>query len=174
MLELDADGPPLVSVFGGKITTYRRLAEHVLEKLKPAFPAIAAERGWTGRSPLPGGAFGVTELEARAQALMSAYPWLAADEARRLTRAYGLCASEILGEARDPAALGRNFGAGLSEREIDYLMRVEWAECAEDVVWRRSKLGLRMNADEIVALDEFMASRRGDDRIESRAQRTPA
>jgi glycerol-3-phosphate dehydrogenase len=174
VLELDADGPPLVSVFGGKITTYRRLAEHVLEKLKPAFPAIGAESGWTGRSPLPGGAFGVTELEARAQALMSAYPWLAADDARRLTRAYGLCASEILGEARDPAALGRNFGAGLSEREVEYLMRVEWAECAEDVVWRRSKLGLRMNADEIVALDEFMASRRGDDRIESRAQRTPA
>ena len=86
VLELDDDGPPLVSIFGGKITTYRRLAEHVLDKLDPAFPAIGLRRGWTGAAPLPGGALRRTELEARVQALRLRYPWLHEREARRLTQ----------------------------------------------------------------------------------------
>jgi glycerol-3-phosphate dehydrogenase len=158
-LELDDDGPPLVTIFGGKITTYRKLAEHVLDKLEPALPVIAKRRGWTGRSPLPGGAFRPAEVEAEVEALRLRHPFLGDGEALRLTRAYGLRAGEVLGEARDRQALGRDFGAGLSEREVEYLMRSEWAECAEDVVWRRTKLGLRMTADEIAALDRFIAGR---------------
>jgi glycerol-3-phosphate dehydrogenase len=158
-LELDDDGPPLITIFGGKITTYRKLAEHVLEKLEPAFPQIAPRRGWTGLSPLPGGAFPPTELEAQVEALRSRYSFIGEGEARRLTRAYGLRASEVLGGAGGRPALGRDFGAGLSEREVDYLMRSEWAECAEDVVWRRTKLGLRLTAGEIAALDRFIAGR---------------
>jgi glycerol-3-phosphate dehydrogenase len=158
-LELDDDGPPLVTIFGGKITTYRKLAEHVLDKLEPALPLIAKRRGWTGFTPLPGGAFPVTELEARIAALRLRYPFLADGEALRLTRAYGLRATEVLGEASERRALGRDFGAGLSEREVDYLMHAEWAESAEDVVWRRTKLGLRLTAGEIATLDRFIAGR---------------
>jgi len=164
VLELDDNGPPLVSIFGGKITTYRRLAEQVLEKLGPAFPGIRRQRGWTGAAPLPGGAFAVTEVAALEQGLRVQYPWLNEVEARRLTRAYGLRAVEILGEASGRETLGRDFGAGLSEREVDYLMRVEWAESADDIVWRRSKLGLRLSPDEIAALDRFIASRLAEDR----------
>jgi glycerol-3-phosphate dehydrogenase len=171
-LELDDDGPPLVSIFGGKITTYRRLAEHVLDRLEPVFPGIGLRRGWTGATPLPGGAFAVTEAEALEQALRRQYPWLNQGEVRRLTRAYGLRAVEILGDAVSPEALGRDFGAGLSEREVDYLMRVEWAESADDVVWRRSKLGLRLSPDQIAALDRFIAGRLAEER--ARLQRAPA
>ncbi len=174
VLEVDDDAPPLVSIFGGKITTYRKLAEHVLDKLEPSLPMIALRRGWTGGAPLPGGAFAPTELEARVQALRLRYPWLNENEARRLTRAYGLRASEILGEASERRALGRDFGAGLSKSEVDYLMRIEWAECAEDVVWRRTKLGLRLSADEIAALDRFIASRLAESGRRMGAQRTPA
>jgi glycerol-3-phosphate dehydrogenase len=172
VLELDATGPPLISILGGKITTYRRLAEHVLDKIEPAFPEIRRRRGWTGAAPLPGGAFAVTEVEALEQALRLQYPWLSDGDARRLTRAYGLRAVEILGEAGSRDGLGRDFGAGLSEREVDYLMRVEWAETADDVVWRRSKLGLRLSPDEIAALDRFMAGRLAEG--QARMQRTPA
>jgi glycerol-3-phosphate dehydrogenase len=174
VLELDDDGPPLLSIFGGKITTYRKLAEHVLDKLEPSLPAIAHRRGWTGLAPLPGGAFAPTELEAQVKDLRLGYRWLDENDARRLTRAYGLRANEILGDAAGREALGRAFGAGLSEREVDYLMRVEWAECAEDVVWRRTKLGLRLSADEIAALDRFIAGRIAELGQRAGAQRTPA
>jgi glycerol-3-phosphate dehydrogenase len=174
VLELDDDGPPLVSIFGGKITTYRKLAEHVLDKLEPALSPVGLRRGWTAAAPLPGGAFGATELEAQVKALRLAYPFLAGGEARRLMRAYGLRASEVLGEASERRALGRDFGAGLSEREVEYLMRVEWAECAEDVVWRRTKLGLRLSGDEVAALDRFIAGRLADGGPRLKAKRTPA
>ena len=170
-LELDDDGPPLITIFGGKITTYRKLAEHVLDQLEPAFPLIALRRGWTGFTPLPGGAFPVTELEARVAALRLRYPFLGDGEALRLTHAYGLRATEVLGEASDRRALGYDFGAGLTEREVDYLMHAEWAESAEDVVWRRTKLGLRLTAGEIAVLDRFIAARlaEGGRRVSARA-----
>ena len=174
MLEFDDDGPPLITIFGGKITTYRRLAEHVLDKLEPAFPLIAMRRGWTASAPLPGGAFPPTELKAQVEALKLRHPFLSEDEALRLTRAYGLRADEVLGEARERPALGRDFGAGLSEREVDYLIRTEWAECAEDVVWRRTKFGLRLTADEIAALDRFIAGRLAASGRGVSAQRTSA
>jgi len=164
VLELDGDGgAPLLSIFGGKITTYRRLAQHALDKLDAYLPnAARARRDWTAAAPLPGGNFPVLGFEALLADLAKAYPWLAPEQARRLARAYGADARAVLGEAKTPADLGRDFGAGLTEAETLYLMRREWAQEASDVVWRRSKLGLRMSAEQIAALDAFMAARRAE------------
>ncbi|WP_309664311.1 glycerol-3-phosphate dehydrogenase [Tabrizicola sp.] len=154
VLSLDENGPPLLNVFGGKITTYRRLAESALAKLAPRFPA--AKPAWTARVPLPGGDFphdGVADLTAR---LARQYPYLTPYWAARMIRAYGTDAFKILGDAGTATALGQDFGATLSEAEVRWLMTKEFAVTAADVVWRRSKLGLRMTADQITALDQFM------------------
>nr|WP_275982225.1 glycerol-3-phosphate dehydrogenase [Frigidibacter sp. ROC022] len=155
VLLLDTRGAPLLNVFGGKITTYRRLAEAALDKLAPHLGL--KEPAWTAGVPLPGGDFpvdGVADLTAR---LRDAYPWLDDYWAGRLIRAYGTEATEVLGGADSPEALGRDFGGTLSEAEVRWLMHHEYARTAEDVVWRRSKLGLRMTAEQIAALDDFMA-----------------
>ena len=158
---VSAGGAPLLSIFGGKITTYRRLAMRALDALAWRLPREAREKtGWTGRVALPGGDFPVLGFEELVAQTQRSSPWLPPIEARRLARAYGTRARFILDEAKSTADLGRDFGAGLSEREVLYLMRYEWAEEAEDVVWRRSKLGLRMTGEDIAALDRFMAQRR--------------
>ena len=160
VLELDESGAPLLSVFGGKITTYRRLALHTLEKLGPHLsPEARAKHDWSGKAPLPGGDFPVQGFDSLVADLKRDYPWLEPAQCRRLARAYGTRARRILGSAKDKAALGRDFGAGLSEAEVLYLMHEEWAEEAADIVWRRSKLGLRLDGAEIKALDDFMAKR---------------
>lgn len=156
--------PPLLSVFGGKITTYRRLAEHAMEKLSPFLPK-AAKASWTGTEPLPGGDFAVHDQPRIVGQLKRAHPWLDEKLARRLVRAYGTRALRLLDGLRGPADLGRVFGADLTEAEVRYLMREEWARSAEDVLWRRSKLGLRFSREEADALDAFMrlqAPRRSD------------
>ncbi len=161
VLDLDAQGAPLLSIFGGKITTYRRLAQHALEKLEPHLPAAtAARRDWSGKAPLPGGDFPVLGFETLVAGIARDYPWLEAAQCRRLARAYGTRARAILGTATGKAALGRDFGGGLSEAEVLYLMRQEWAEEAADIVWRRSKLGLRLSRDQVAALETFMAEQR--------------
>jgi glycerol-3-phosphate dehydrogenase len=143
---------PQLSVFGGKITTYRRLAESVLEKLGPHLgPSIAAKRGWTGREPLPGGDFATDGRSALAAQLMAAHPFLADQDAARLARAYGTRAHAFLKDATTAGQLGRWFGP-LSEAELDYLRDQEWAVTSEDVLWRRSKLGLHMSEAEAKAL----------------------
>ncbi|HEY5796716.1 MAG TPA: glycerol-3-phosphate dehydrogenase [Bosea sp. (in: a-proteobacteria)] len=158
VLTLDApEGQaPLLSVFGGKITTYRRLAESALEKLAP-HAAWAARSTWTVTGTLPGGDFPVEGFEAQVDALAASHPWLARKTATRLVRAYGTRARDILEGAASVADLGRHFGADLYEREVRYLMRAEWAKQAADVLWRRSKLGLRLTADDQAALERFMA-----------------
>ena len=166
VLDLDAmAGAPLLSIFGGKITTYRRLAEQALEKLAPHLPAAARAVGrWTGIVPLPGGDFPATGFAALVEALTRRYPWLAAFDTHRLARSYGTRVPLILGDATAPAALGEDFGAGLSEAEIRYLMREEFAERAEDILWRRTKLGLRLAPAAAKAIEDFMArERRGQD-----------
>ena len=161
VLELDAPGggtPPLLSVFGGKITTYRRLAEAALAKLTPLLPAATRlPPGWTGRAPLPGGDFAdfATEL-AR---LQSVYPTVAANTLRRLLRAYGTRVATLLGPPGAAEPLGRTFGADLSAAEVDYLVAQEWATTAADILWRRSKLGLRLTADQIAELESALAER---------------
>ncbi len=156
VLSLDQNGAPLLNVFGGKITTYRRLAESALEKLTPFFSAARAP--WTARVPLPGGDFPVDGVPALTAALKSSYPFLSDYHAARLIRAYGTEAATLLGPARSPADLGRDFGATLTEAEVRWLMQHEFARAAADVVWRRTKLGLRLSAEQIAALDAYMTA----------------
>ncbi|GGG32906.1 glycerol-3-phosphate dehydrogenase [Chelatococcus composti] len=162
VLKREGEGrePLLLSVFGGKITTYRRLAEAALDRLAPQMPEGACARaGWTAQAPLAGGDFPPDGLEALVRRIREAHPYLAEGVAARLARSYGTRAFTILDGARSAADLGRQFGAGLSEREVDYLMREEWAMTAEDVLWRRSKLGLRLTREEAAVLEDFMAAR---------------
>ncbi len=152
-LQARAGQAPLLTVYGGKITTYRRLAEAALRRLAPYFQLGPA---WTADAPLPGGEFpydGVEALTARARGL---WPFLTESNARRLVRAYGTRVDRILGDARKPEDLGEWFGDEFSATEVRYLMRHEFAETADDVLWRRSKLGLRVGAEAEAALTRFM------------------
>jgi len=161
VLELDTPGGvPLLSIYGGKITTHRRLAEEVLQRLAPYLKATKAREGWTAKSPLPGGDLDVSAIPALTAELVREYPFLTPAHAGRLAHAYGTRAGKLLGTAKSMADLGQSFGATLTESEVRYLMSVEWARTAEDVVWRRSKLGLRLSSDEIAAIDGWMAARR--------------
>jgi glycerol-3-phosphate dehydrogenase len=141
----DLDAPqgraPALSVFGGKITTARRLAEHALAALAPVFPRMGPT--WTSGAALPGGDLGPGGFAAFLEEVMRAKPFLEPRLARRLAGAYGTRLWRILEPARSMADLGEDYGCGLTEAELDYLRDQEWARCAEDVLWRRSKLGLR-------------------------------
>ena len=156
VLSLDRNGPPLLNVFGGKITTSRRLAESAMDKIAPFFPGLPGK--WTARVPLPGGDFPLEAKPALAANLQAQYPFLTDYHAARLIRAYGTETVAILGNARSAADLGRDFGATLTEAEIHWLIDQEWARTAEDVVWRRSKLGLRLTGDQIAAVEAHMAA----------------
>ncbi|MBE2275107.1 MAG: glycerol-3-phosphate dehydrogenase [Rhodobacteraceae bacterium] len=158
VLSLDDDGAPLLNVFGGKITTYRRLAESAMEKLAPRFPGLSGR--WTARVPLPGGDFALADKAALTGRLQAAYPFLSDYHAARLIRAYGTEAFVLLGGAKTVADLGHDFGATLTEAEVNWLMTREYARSAEDVLWRRSKLGLRLAAEQAAALEAFMAQAR--------------
>ena len=159
VFELDVpEGLPVLSVFGGKITTYRKLAEHALEKLEPYLRSGGAP--WTGDTALPGGDFATGSVSELTNRLLHDYPFLAQRHAARLTRAYGTNARVVLGRAASVAELGRDFGHTLTEREVRYLMVHEFAQTAEDVVWRRSKLGLWLTKEEVVALDAWMVAQR--------------
>lgn len=148
VLDLDTqDGAPLLSIFGGKITTYRKLAEHALEKLAPVLPAVAG-KSWTANEVLPGGDIGDGGFDAALARLSRAAAWLPANLAWRLMRNYGSRAYEIIGEATSLQGMGTVLGGDLTTREVDYLIQREWARTAEDVLWRRSKLGLHLNEEE--------------------------
>jgi len=170
VLELDLPGgTPLLSIYGGKITTYRRLAEEALEKLAPYLKGTKAKEGWTAHAALPGGDFDVSSVEALSAEIRRDYPFLSAAHANRLVHAYGTRAAKLLAHAKSAADLGRDFGATLTEREVRYLMAHEWAVSAEDIVWRRSKLGLRLSGEEIVALDAWLSANR-DDSVAAQAE----
>ncbi len=162
---LDIDQPPgeapVLSVFGGKITTYRVLAEHAMQKLVPALDGAPAawKRPWTKQATLPGGDIKDARFDTLLATLHARAPFLGADQARRLGRAYGTRVWRILGNATRLADLGEDFGAGLTRAELDYLIAQEWAETAEDVLWRRSKLGLHMSARERARVGEYMQER---------------
>jgi glycerol-3-phosphate dehydrogenase len=144
---------PLLTVYGGKITTYRLLAEDALQKLSHFFPRT---RPWTAQSSLPGGDFvydGIETLIARTQ---RTWPFLAAEHARRLTSAYGTRVEDVLKGVAGPEDLGTHFGADLTAAEVRYLMTKEWALTSDDVLWRRSKLGLRFSEAERASLERFM------------------
>jgi glycerol-3-phosphate dehydrogenase len=160
---IKADAPKgeaaLINSFGGKITTFRRLSEAVLEKIGEQL----GERGkpWTADAPLPGGDFAPTAFDAEVSKLKADYPFLDRVHARRLTRLYGTRARKILGLAKSADDLGRPFGADLYEAEIRYLIREEWALTAEDVLWRRTKRGLKLSPDKAEQLADFMRNETG-------------
>jgi glycerol-3-phosphate dehydrogenase len=156
VLEL-AGTPPVLTVFGGKLTTFRRLAEAAMDRLAPLFPGLKPR--WTASAHLLGGDFPWDGFAALRDDLLRRYPFLAEPTATRLTRAHGTRAAALLGDARSLADLGRSFGAGLTERELDWLVRTEWARTAEDVLWRRSKLGLSVQPEDVTALEQHLASR---------------
>jgi glycerol-3-phosphate dehydrogenase len=139
--------PPILSVFGGKITTYRRLAEAAMARLAPFFSGLPGP--WTARATLPGGNFPWDDIDALCADLCGRSPALSPATARRLVLAYGTDAPNVLG--------GADLGAGLTEREVDWLVRHEFARTAEDILWRRTKLGLRVTATETDALSRHLA-----------------
>ena len=159
VLELDAPtgAAPVLSVFGGKITTYRRLAEAAMGKLEPWLGG--AGPAWTKGAVLPGGDFTVTGFETLVGALSREFGFLPQLTIRRLARAYGTRTREILLGSKSLEDLGRHLGADLYEREVAWLMDEEWARTADDVLWRRGKLGLRFSAAECTALAQWMADR---------------
>lgn len=157
VLELDGgeDKPALLSVFGGKITTYRKLAENVLAKLEPYLPF---KRGvWTAYAPLPGGDFRVMDFDRQVDELVRDYSFIGKQFASRLMRHYGTDARLMLGDAASLDALGPCFGHDLYEVEVKWLIEREWARSADDVLWRRSKLGLRISKEEAARLDGFIS-----------------
>jgi glycerol-3-phosphate dehydrogenase len=149
---------PMLSVFGGKITTYRKLAEHALEKLAPYFPR--AGKPWTARAPLPGGDMPGADFARFLAGLRQRRPWLPGALALHCARLYGTRSEALLGDATSLADLGRHFGGLLYEREADFLMREEWAVAAPDILQRRTKHGLHLSVDERAAFAAWMAARR--------------
>ncbi|MXO74292.1 glycerol-3-phosphate dehydrogenase [Altererythrobacter aerius] len=157
VLDLDADGgrAPLLSVFGGKITTYRKLAEHALEILAPILGS--SPTGWTSGAALPGGDLPDRDRRAFRETLKARHPALPADLLARLADTYGTAAEDILHDVTEPGDLGQAFGAGLTARELAWLADREWARTAEDVLFRRTKLGLDIPPADWPAIDQWLA-----------------
>jgi glycerol-3-phosphate dehydrogenase len=155
--ELELTGtPPILSIFGGKITTFRRLAEAAMDRLLPLFPLMKPR--WTASAHLPGGDFPWDGLMTLREDLIRKYPFLPRATAGRLCRAYGTLAPALLGDARSLRDLGATIGADLTEREVDWLVRTEWARTAEDILRRRTKLELRFSPQEITSLERTLAA----------------
>lgn len=146
---------PLLSIFGGKITTYRKLALSAMTKLAPYFDKLGGE--WTHSKPLPGGDLGMP-LDAFSMKLQKDYPFIGAQLARRFANSYGTLTHTLLNKANTESDLGQHFGNQLFQVEVDYLINHEWARTAEDVLWRRTKLGLEFTPEQASALDEYITS----------------
>ncbi|WP_417433944.1 glycerol-3-phosphate dehydrogenase [Hoeflea sp.] len=153
-----AEGAPLLNIFGGKITTYRRLAESMLELIEARIGRKAAP--WTHRAALPGGDFPADGFDALVAKLLADYPLLDPQQGRRYVRQYGTKAWVLLGDAKTREDLGQHFGYGLYALEVDYLIAHEWAMEASDVIWRRTKRGIRLDKEQVAALEDYMAQKR--------------
>ena len=153
-LELSSEGltMPLLSVFGGKITTYRKLAEAAVNKLAPFYPQMS--QPWTKHSVLPGGDF--SSVQALKKDLQASYNWLPDVMLNRFIRTYGTRTYMILADARSFDELGQDFGHGLFAAEVDYLLEEEWADNAYNILWRCSKLGLRFSEQQVNALKHYL------------------
>lgn len=155
VFDLDREGgAPILSIFGGKITTYRKLAEHSLQKL-----GLAEGEGWTGNTPLPGGDIDPARFDSFFVDCISRYPWFGPEGMRRLCRAYGTRIDRILAKANGLEDLGQHMGGDLYEAELNYLVEQEFARTAEDVLWRRSKLGLHLDKPAQARVAEWFAAR---------------
>jgi glycerol-3-phosphate dehydrogenase len=160
VLELDRarNGAPILSVYGGKLTTYRRLAERALERLARVLPGCGA--AWTVNVPLPGGDM-TGGFDRFASDLVQRYSGLPPDWLRGLARRHGSLAVRILGTAQQPSDLGEHFGAGLTAAEVDYMVEREWATTAEGVLSRRTKAGVRMTDSERAEVERYLNARTG-------------
>ncbi len=158
VIELEnRDGdPPLINIYGGMLTVYRRLAEQVLDRIDTALGHRTI--AWTKGVHLPGGDFSVDGFDDKVARLQAAHAYLPPETARRLVSLYGTRAISMLEGAKTRRDLGEDFGAGLTEREVAYLMENEWAETVEDILWRRTKLGLKLNERDIAALERYLAA----------------
>jgi glycerol-3-phosphate dehydrogenase len=182
LLELDtpANEAPLLSVFGGKITTFRKLAEEAVDKLGEALQSPARSKTWTEGAPLPGGDMAKADFALFLSAFKQRNRWLPEELAHRYARAYGTRAQQLLGDASSLADLGEVLAPGLYEAELRYMRDNEWATCADDVLWRRSKLGLHLEPgsldDVIRRIDGWFASSKqeAEPRVTSSASSTPA
>lgn len=152
------EGAALLNVFGGKITTYRKLAEAALAQVQAVLPQTGGD--WTAQATLPGGDFPVDGLDDLVDGLRTRHGFLSPGWARRLARTYGTEAHVLLNGAQDAADLGRDFGATITARELDWGIAHEWVRNAEDFLWRRSKLGLRLDADAAAEIDAYVRSHR--------------
>lgn len=157
-LEAEEGAAPVLSVFGGKITTYRRLSEHALDEIMRFFPKMGG--AWTVKAVLPGGDIPGADIEGFTQELIRNKPFLNPAVARRLARTYGTRVDRFLRNASKAKDLGRDFGMGLSDAEIDYLVTSEWAKTSEDILWRRSKLGLHLPKSAAADIDGYLERRR--------------
>jgi glycerol-3-phosphate dehydrogenase len=157
VMKLDAPGDtaPLLTLFGGKITTYRMLAESVCAELGRFFPFMGGT--WTGREPLPGG--DTPNFNRLRDEMHKRYAGFSRDQIEGVVRRHGTRTTRVLGDAIEPGDLGRHFGAGLTEREVDYLVAQEWARTADDILWRRTKCGLHMKPDERGAIEQHLRRR---------------
>ena len=160
VLELDRKGAPLLSVYGGKITTYRRLAQDVIDTLAPSLGNHAGH--WTAAAPLPGGDMPDADFGSFLASAAEGYPWLPAALLHRYARAYGTRIARLVGDARDLAGLGEEVLPGLHAAEVQYLRREEWAVTAEDILWRRSKLGLRVPPGSEATLEAWLSAHGAD------------
>lgn len=155
LLELEEHDPPLLSVFGGKITTHRKLAEEAVDRLATALRRPTS--AWTARAVLPGGDLPQGSFAAFLRRMRRQFPWLPADLRERYARAYGTRMQRLLEGAHRLSDLGEAVLPGLHEREIEYLRHTEWAVSAQDLLWRRSKLGLHLPADAAAHLDRYLS-----------------
>ncbi|OHX11070.1 glycerol-3-phosphate dehydrogenase [Chromobacterium amazonense] len=156
-LEMDAQGAPLLSVFGGKITTFRKLAEEAVDKLAPLLGNHKAT--WTAEVPLPGGDMPGADFARFLRDLTQRHPWLPAELAERWARAYGTRVAKLIGQANALGDLGAEILPGLYEAELQYLVDAEWATRSEDILWRRSKLKLHLPAYADKVIDAWLAAR---------------
>jgi glycerol-3-phosphate dehydrogenase len=156
VFDLDAgpDRAPLLSIFGGKITTYRKLAEHALEKLQPVMGFT--QGAWTAGATLPGGDMPGADFAKFLASARRDHPWVPESLLRRWARAYGTRLAAVVGTGSRLQDLGRDLGGGLYEAEVRYLADHEWARNADDVLWRRSRLGLHVGRDTVVRLAELL------------------
>ncbi|WP_189385205.1 glycerol-3-phosphate dehydrogenase [Advenella faeciporci] len=145
--------PPLLSIFGGKITTYRKLAEHALEKLAPF---TGKHHPWTRTAPLPGANLPNADINLFISQLQKKFPWLPEHTASRYARAYGTLALVFLAEKNNIESLGQHFGHDLYEAEVKWLQEHEWALCADDILWRRTRLGLYFTPEQTLALQKWL------------------
>lgn len=149
----ETGGAPMLNIFGGKITTFRELAERGMHKIKKFFPEMGAD--WTDSAPMPGGDIPDADYEAFRDAMKADFPWMPRDLRRHFGRLYGTRINKIVGDASSLAGLGQHFGGNLYEAEVNYLVKHEWAQTAEDILWRRTKHRLHLSNEEQQAFTDW-------------------